>query len=54
MRRNWCVKKVRNCDCVNKVRNMFAQKLIHLIFVASFFDVLLWNARGGDCLIKII
>lgn len=27
--------KVRNCDCVNKVRNMFAQSLFTLIFVAS-------------------
>jgi len=33
---------------------MFAQKLIHRIFAVSPLDVLLWNARGGDCLIKII
>ncbi len=33
---------------------MFVQKFIHRIFAASPFDILLWNARGGDCLIKIL
>ena len=40
--------KVRNCDCVNKVRNMFAQKFIHAYLCSVSLDVLLWNARGGD------
>lgn len=37
-----------------KVRNMFAQKFIHAYLCSVSLDVLLWNTRGGDCLIKII